>query len=82
MIVLKVTNSSEFLASKVGRFLARMTPESVETHAIEAVLINKLMENLAAEGLSGVVASVHGLDFDGTKLVLEDRLHVQSHHKF
>jgi hypothetical protein len=59
-----------------------MAPEAVELHAIEAVLMKKLIENLAAEGLSGVVASVHGLDFDGSKLVLEDRLHVQSHHEF
>ncbi|MFN7899564.1 MAG: hypothetical protein ACK5N0_07860 [Synechococcaceae cyanobacterium] len=82
MIVLKVTNSSEFMASKLGRLLAMMAPEAVELHAIEAVLMKKLIENLAAEGLSGVVASVHGLDFDGSKLVLEDRLHVQSHHEF
>jgi hypothetical protein len=82
MIVLKVTNSSEFMASKMGRLLAMLTPEGVETHAIEAVLIKKLIENLAAEGLSGVVASVHGLDFDGSKLVLKDNLHVQSHHQF
>jgi hypothetical protein len=82
MIVLKVTNSSEFMASKMGRLLAMLTPEGVEAHAIEAVLIKKLMENLAAEGLSGVVASVHGLDFEGSKLVLEDHLHVHSHHQF
>ena len=82
MIVLKVTNSSEFMASKLGRLLAMMAPEGLELHAIESVLIKKLIENLAAEGLSGEVASVHGLDFDGSKLVLEERLHVQAHHQF
>ncbi|MEB3200326.1 MAG: hypothetical protein VKK62_07345 [Synechococcaceae cyanobacterium] len=82
MIVLKVTNSSEVIASKMGKLLGMLTPDAVESHLLESILLHKLVEHLAAEGISGEVASVHGLDLNGSQLVLEDRLHVQNHRSF
>ena len=52
MIVLKISNASEVVASKVGKFLERLTPDSIDHATVEDQVIKKLIENLAAEGLS------------------------------
>ena len=52
MIVLKISNASEVVASKVGRFLERLTPDSIDQTTVEDQVIKKLIENLAAEGLT------------------------------
>ncbi|MCP9848235.1 hypothetical protein [Cyanobium sp. Morenito 9A2] len=82
MIVLKITNASEVVASKLGKFLESLTPDSLDESTIEDILLKKLIENLSQEGLKGEVASVKGLDLDQSKLVLNDKLHVRRHHHF
>ena len=47
MIVLKISNSSEVVASKVGKFLEFLTPDAVDQSAGEYQVITKLIENLA-----------------------------------
>ena len=61
MIVLKISNASELVASKVGKFLERLTPDSVDHNAVEDQVIKKMVENLAAEGLKGEIASILSL---------------------
>ena len=46
MIVLKITNASEVVASKVGKFIERLTPDSMDDAAVEDQVIKKLVENL------------------------------------
>ncbi|QNJ29452.1 hypothetical protein [Synechococcus sp. A15-24] len=82
MIVLKISNASEVVASKVGRFLERLTPDSVDQSAVEDQLIKKLIENLAAEGLKGEIAAINGLDLDGSDLSLKTELKVRKHTSF
>ena len=82
MIVLKITNSSEILASKVGKFLESLTPDGFDQVTVEDIVIRKLIENLAAEGLRGEVAAVSGLDLDGQELVINKQLHVRSNRPF
>ena len=82
MIVLKITNSSELLAAKVGKFLESLTPDGFDQVTIEDIVIRKLIENLAAEGLRGEVAAVSGLDLDGQELVIQKQLHVRSNRPF
>ena len=82
MIVLKITNASEVIASKMGKFLERLTPEGFDEATIEDVLLKKLMENLQTEGLKGEVASVKGLDLEGKHLVVQDGMHVRRHDTF
>ena len=82
MIVLKISNASEVIASKMGKFLERLTPEGFDEATIEDVLLKKLMENLQAEGLKGEVASVKGLDLEGKHLVVQDGMHVRRHDTF
>ncbi|MFO7629120.1 MAG: hypothetical protein R6W06_06310 [Prochlorococcaceae cyanobacterium] len=82
MIVLKISNASEVMASKLGKFLESLTPEGLDQSTIEDIVLKKLVENLQAEGLKGEVASVRGLDLDGKDLVLQDGLHVRRHQAF
>jgi hypothetical protein len=82
MIVLKITNASAIMATKVGKFLESLTSDSFDQSAVEDVLVRKLVENLQAEGLEGEVASVRGLDLKDKELILQDKLHVRSHHIF
>ena len=82
MIVLKISNSSEVVASKVGRFLERLTPDSMDNSAVEDQVIKKLIENLTAEGLKGEIASINGLDLDGENLSIQEGLKVRRHSSF
>ena len=82
MIVLKISNASEVVASKVGRFLERLTPDSVDQSAVEDQVIKTLIENLAAEGLKGEIAAINGLDLDGSDLSLHKELKVRKHTSF
>lgn len=82
MIVLKISNSSEVVASKVGRFLERLTPDSIDQNAVEDQVIKKLVENLAAEGIKGEIAAVQGLDLNGEQLSLHDGLKVRKQTSF
>ena len=82
MIVLKITNASAVMATKVGKFLESLTPDSFDQSAVEDVLVRKLIENLQAQGLEGEVASVRGLDLTDKELILQEKLHVRSHHTF
>ena len=51
MIVLKISNASDVVASKVGRFLERLTPDSLDEAKVEEEVIKKLVENLRTEGI-------------------------------
>ena len=82
MIVLKITNSSELLAAKVGKFLESLTPDGFDQVTVEDIVIRKLIENLAAEGLRGEVAAVSGLDLNGQELVIQKQMHVRSNRPF
>lgn len=82
MIVLKISNASEVVAAKLGKFLESLTPDSLDQSTVEDILLKKLIENLAQEGLKGEVAAVRGLDLDNARLVLSDNLHVRRHQTF
>ena len=82
MIVLKISNASEVVASKVGRFLERLTPDSIDNAAVEDQVIQKLVENLAAEGLKGEIAAINGLDLSGDDLSVHKGLKVRKHSSF
>ena len=82
MIVLKISNASEVVASKVGRFLERLTPDSIDQTTVEDQVIKKLIENLSAEGLKGEVAAINGLDLEGQDLSVHKGLKVRKHSTF
>ena len=82
MIVLKISNASEVVASKVGKFLERLTPDSIDLATVEDQVIKKMVENLAAEGIKGEIAAIHGLEIEGEDLSVHKELKVRKHTSF
>jgi hypothetical protein len=82
MIVLKISNAPELVASKLGKFLERLTPDALDQAAVEATIIKKMVENLSAEGLKGEIASVKGIELDGKQLSINEAMHVRHVQKF
>jgi hypothetical protein len=82
MIVLKISNSSEVVAAKVGKLLEFLTPDSIDQNAVEDQVIKKLVENLSAEGIKGEIAAVKGIDLQGQELSLHDGMKVRKHESF
>ena len=46
MLVLKITNAPEVVASKMGRFLEALTPDAFDQKTIEDVLIKELIKKM------------------------------------
>jgi hypothetical protein len=65
------------VASKVGRFLERLTPDGLDEAKVEEEVVKKLVENLRAEGIRGSVASVKGLDLAPDGLSMKGDLHLR-----
>ncbi len=82
MIVLKISNSSEVVASKVGKFIELLTPDSIDHATVEDQVIKKLIENLAAEGIKGEIAAINGLELEGENLSVHKGLNVRKHAEF
>ncbi len=82
MIVIKISNSSEVIASKIGKFLESLTPDGMDEATIEDIVVKKLVENLSSEGIKGEVATVRGMDLKATNLVFGDPMHVRRHQEF
>ena len=82
MIVLKISNASEVVASKVGKFLELLTPDSIDHTTVEDQVIKKMIENLAAEGIKGEIAAINGLQLDGDNLSVHKGLNVRKHAEF
>ena len=82
MIVLKISNASEVVASKVGKFLELLTPDSIDHTTVEDQVIKKMIENLAAEGIKGEIAAINGLELDGENLSVQKGLNVRKHATF
>jgi hypothetical protein len=82
MLVLKITNASEVVAAKLGRFLGAITPDALDQKTVEDVLIKELIKNLSAEGLKGEVAAVKGLELEDKSVVVAEGLHVRRHETF
>ena len=82
MIVLNISNASEVVASKVGKFLELLTPDSIDHTTVEDQVIKKMIENLAAEGIKGEIAAINGLELDGQNLSVHKGLNVRKHAVF
>jgi hypothetical protein len=82
MILLKISNASELVASKIGKFLESLTPDGLDQTTVEDAVISKLIENLRAEGIKGEVAAVRGLDLEAKQLVLDESTKVRRHDHF
>jgi len=82
MIVLKISNAQDVVASKLGRFLANLVGETMDLSKVEDKLIEILAENLGQQGIKGEIVAVKGMDFDEKELIFHEQLHVRAHHHF
>ena len=82
MIVLKISNASEVVASKAGKLVELLTPNSLDHTTVEDQVIKKLIENLAAEGIEGEIAAINGLELEGEDLSVHKSLTVRKHAAF
>jgi hypothetical protein len=82
MIVLKITNASEVMASNIGKFLERLTPDSFDNHKIEDIVIERLVQSLMSEGIRGEVASIDGVDLHEKELLIHNKLKVRNCKQF
>lgn len=82
MILLKITNASEVVASRLGKFLGSLAVAGLDESTVEDILVRKLVENLHAEGLQGEVLVVTGLDAEDGQLVVGPSPCVRQRHGF
>ena len=53
MILIKITNSTEVVASKTHKLFAKVTPEKIDENWVEAEVIKQMSNDLASFGLQG-----------------------------
>ena len=78
MILLKITNASDVVASKAGKLFEKITPEMIDQKLVESQVIQQMIEQLQLEGLKGQISSVKGLDLHEDTLVTKSSFKVRS----
>ena len=78
MILLKITNASDIVASKAGKIFEKMTPDQVDQKLVESQVIQQMIEQLQLEGLKGQIASVKGLDLSEDILMTKSTFKIRS----
>ena len=78
MILLKITNASDVVASKAGKLFEKMTPEMIDQKLVESQVIQQMIEQLQLEGLKGQISLVKGLDLNEDTLITKSSFKVSS----
>ena len=78
MILLKITNASDVVASKAGKLFEKMTPDMIDQKLVESQVIQQMIEQLQLEGLQGQISSVKGLDINENTLLTTSGFKVRS----
>ncbi len=69
MILVKITNSTEVVASKTHKLFAKVTPEKIDVNLVESEVIKQMGIDLASFGLKGEISIVKGIDIEKDNLV-------------
>ena len=69
MILVKISNSTEVVASKTHKLFAKVTPEKIDENLVEAEVIKQMGSDLASFGLKGEISIVKGVEIEGETLV-------------
>ena len=77
MILLKITNASDVVASKAGKLFEKITPEMVDQKLVESQVIQQMIDQLKSEGLKGQISSVKGLDIKGDTLLTKSSFKIR-----
>ena len=78
MILLKITNASDVVASKAGKIFEKITPDMIDQKLVESKVIQQMIDQLQLEGLKGQISSVRGLDLCEDDLVTKSSFKVRS----
>tara|TARA_B100000965_G_scaffold89004_1_gene72282 strand:- start:295 stop:543 length:249 start_codon:yes stop_codon:yes gene_type:complete len=82
MILLKITNASDMVASKAGKLFEKMTPEMIDQRLVESQVIQQMIEQLQAEGLEGQISSVKGIDLSDDALITDNSFKIRTTKNF
>ena len=82
MILLKITNASDVVASKAGKFVEKMTPDTIDQKLVESQVMQQMIEQLQLEGLKGEISSVKGLDVVEDSLLTKSSFKIRSSKSF
>ena len=82
MILLKITNASDVVASKAGKLFEKMTPEMIDQKLVESQVIQQMIDQLQLEGLKGEISSVKGLDLSDDTLITESSFKIRNTKSF
>ena len=82
MILLKITNASDVVASKAGKLFEKMTPEMIDQKLVESQVIQQMIDQLQLEGLKGQISSVKGLDLGDDTLITKSSFKIRSTKNF
>ena len=78
MILLKITNASDVVASKAGKLFEKMTPEIIDQKLVESQVMQQIIEQLQLEGLKGQISIVKGLDVVNDSLITKSSFKVRN----
>ena len=82
MILLKITNASDVVASKAGKLFEKMTPDMIDQKLVESQVMQQMIEQLQLEGLEGQISSVKGLDLSKDTLITKSSFKISSTKSF
>ena len=82
MLLIKITNASEVVASKAGKLFEKLTPEKIDQNLVESQVMQQMIEQLSIEGLKGEISIVKGIDVKNNHLITEKGFTVKESKNF
>ena len=82
MILLKITNCSELVASKVGKIVEKLTPDGIDQTVVEEIVVKQMVQTLSLEGVKGEITLINGINIENKKLTLDDSFLIGEQSKF
>ena len=76
MILLDITNTSDIIASKLGKIIERISPDSLDKSMVEEIVVRKMISSLQEEGLEGTISIVNGLNIENENMIINDNFKV------
>ena len=78
MIIPKITNASDVVASKAGKLFEKMTPDMIDQKLVETQIIQQMIDQLQLEGLKGQISSAKGIDIRDDTLITKSSFKIMS----
>ena len=82
MILLKITNASDVVASKAGKLFEKMTPEMIDQKLVESQVVQQMIDQLQLEGLEGQISSLKGLEVIDDTLITKSSFKIRTTKSF